>query len=303
MERRNVEFMSDGSLCRGWLYVPDRAAAKRSAGIVMAHGFSGVKEMDLPPFAEKFADAGFTTLVFDYRGFGESGGEPRGQLFPHQQIEDYRNATTFLSLQPEVDPDRIGVWGTSFSGGHVLHLGAFDRRLRAVVSQVPAVSVYANAQRIYHPDQLAQLQDMIARERVERFRTGKVGRLPVVAPPGEPCMLPARSEYERLMRQSREAPTWRNYLTIESLEKILEYSPGSAIRWIAPTPLLLIVAGLDMLTPADLTLDAYREAGEPKSLLWLRCKHHDVYDVPAHFDQACGAAVRWFSQHLGGHHA
>src|ERR1043166_2338143 len=201
MERRNVEFMSDGSLCRAWLYTPDgvtgkRIAKKRSAGIVMAHGFSGVKEMDLPRFAERFAAAGFTTLVFDYRSFGESEGEPRGQLFPQQQIEDYRNAITFLSLQPEVDPDRIGVWGTSFSGGHVLHLGAFDRRLRAVVSQVPAVSVFANAQRIHQPEQLAHLQDMIAQERVERYRTGKVGRLPVVAPPGEPCMLPARSEYE-----------------------------------------------------------------------------------------------------------
>jgi fermentation-respiration switch protein FrsA (DUF1100 family) len=250
MERRNVEFMSDGSLCRAWLYTPDDIAGKRSAGIVMAHGFSGVKEMDLPRFAERFAAAGFTTLVFDYRSFGESEGEPRGQLFPHHQIEDYRNAVTFLSLQPEVDPDRIGVWGTSFSGGHVLHLGAFDRRLRAVVSQVPA-----------------------------------------------------RSEYERLTRQSREAPSWRNFLTTESLEKILEYSPGATIRWIAPTPLLLIVAGLDMLTPPDLTLDAYHKAGEPKSLLWLRCKHHDVYDVPTHFEQACGAAVRWFTQHIGARHA
>jgi fermentation-respiration switch protein FrsA (DUF1100 family) len=303
MERRNVEFMSDGSLCRAWLYTPDGIAGKRSAGIVMAHGFSGVKEMDLPRFAERFAAAGFTTLVFDYRTFGESEGEPRGQLFPQLQIEDYRNAITFLSLQPEVDPERIGVWGTSFSGGHVLHLGAFDRRLRAVVSQVPAVSVFANAQRIHHPEQLAHLQDMIAQDRVERYRTGKVGRMPVVAPPGEPCMLPARSEYERLTRQSREAPSWRNFLTTESLEKILEYSPGATIRWIAPTPLLLIVAGLDMLTPADLTLDVYREAGEPKSLLWLRCKHHDVYDIPMYFDQACGAAVQWFTEHIGARHA
>lgn len=303
MDRRNVEFMSDGSLCRGWLYTPDRVAGKRSAGIAMAHGFSGVKEMDLPLFAERFAATGFTTLVFDYRSFGESDGEPRGQLFPQQQIEDYRNAVTFLSLQPEVDPERIGVWGTSFSGGHVLHLGAFDRRLRAVVSQVPAVSVFANAQRVHQPEQLAHLQDMISQDRVERYRTGKVGRLPVVAPPGEPCMLPARSEYERLTRQSREAPTWQNFLTTESLEKILEYSPGATVRWIAPTPLLLIVAGLDMLTPPDLTLDVYREAGEPKSLLWLRCKHHDVYDVPMYFEQACGAAVSWFGQHLGACHA
>lgn len=303
MERRNVEFMSDGTRCRGWLYVPEGASAKPGPGIVMAHGFSGVKEMDLPPFAERFAAAGLVTLLFDYRYFGESEGEPRGQLFPQHQLEDYRNAITFLSLQPEVDPTRIGIWGTSFSGGHVLHLGAFDRRVRAVVSQVPAVSAYANVQRIHHPEQLAWLQDMVAQVRVERYRTGKITRIPVVAPPGEPCILPGKNEYERLMRQAKEAPTWRNELTAESFERILEYVPAAGIRWISPTPLLVIVAGLDLLTPPDLTLDAFQEAQEPKSLLWLRCKHHDVYEVPAHFERACGAAISWFAQHLGSPHA
>jgi fermentation-respiration switch protein FrsA (DUF1100 family) len=259
--------------------------------------------MDLPPFAERFAAAGLVTLLFDYRYFGESDGEPRGQLFPHHQLEDYRNAITFLSLQPEVDPARLGVWGTSFSGGHALHLGAFDRRLRAVVSQVPTVSVYANAQRIHHPERLAQLQELVGQERVARYRTGHLGRIPVVAPPGEPCILPGRGEYERLMRQAKEAPTWRNELTVESFEKVLEYMPAAGIRWIAPTPLLVIVAGMDLLTPADITVDVFREAGEPKSLLWLRCKHHDVYDVPAHFERACGAAISWFTQHLGAPHA
>jgi fermentation-respiration switch protein FrsA (DUF1100 family) len=299
MQRRDVIFTSAGVSCRGWLYVPDAASTeRRAAGIVMAHGLSGVKEMDLPRFAERFAAAGFATLLFDYRYFGESDGEPRGQLVPQFQLEDYRNAVSFLRTLPEVDPQRVGIWGTSFSGGHVLHLGAFDRRVRAVVAQVPTVSVYGNAQRIQHPEQLAELERMIGMARDQRYRTGGVQYIPVVAPPGEPCVLPGRSEYERLTRQAGEAPTWRNAITVESLEKMLEYAPAAGMRWIAPTPVLVVVAGLDALTPADLTLDAFREAGEPKSLLWLRCHHHDVYDVPAHFERACGAAVRWFMQHL-----
>jgi hypothetical protein len=103
----------------------------------MAHGFSAVKEMFLPAFAERFTAAGFVTLVFDFRFLGESAGEPRGQVFPHEQHEDFRNAITWLAQQPEVDPDRIGIWGTSYSGGHVLHLSAFDPRIKAAVPRFP----------------------------------------------------------------------------------------------------------------------------------------------------------------------
>src|SRR5579883_1809426 len=108
--RRDVTFLSQGLRCAGWLYLPDDLSSQdRRPAIVMAHGFTGVKEMDMPRFAERFVAAGFVTLVFDYRYFGASEGEPRCQLFPQAQIEDYRNAITWLSLQPEVDPERIGI--------------------------------------------------------------------------------------------------------------------------------------------------------------------------------------------------
>ena len=110
--------------------------------VAMAHGLGAVKEMYLEPFARRFAEAGIAALVFDYRSFGASGGEPRQRLFPRDQIEDYRSALTWLSLQPEIDADRLGVWGSSFSGGHVLHVAAYDPRVKAVVSQVGAMDVH-----------------------------------------------------------------------------------------------------------------------------------------------------------------
>jgi dipeptidyl aminopeptidase/acylaminoacyl peptidase len=144
MEREDIEFRSDGVTCRGWLYLPDER--RRVPSVVMAHGLSGVKEMDLPPFAERFAAAGLATLLFDYRTFGASDGEPRGQLFPHHQVEDCRNAISFLQDHPRVDAERIGAWGTSFSGGHVLHLGAYDRRVKnARFGYVPASRVDVSA--------------------------------------------------------------------------------------------------------------------------------------------------------------
>jgi len=138
-ERRDVTFPSQGLTCAAWYYVPTGLKSGESRpAIVMAHGYSGVKEAYLDNFASKFADEGFVVLVFDYRYLGASEGEPRQQILWYEQIVDYRNAITWATLQPEVDAARIGVWGTSYSDGHVLQLAAFDKRVKAVVAQVPA---------------------------------------------------------------------------------------------------------------------------------------------------------------------
>ncbi|TMD56180.1 MAG: acetylxylan esterase, partial [Chloroflexi bacterium] len=115
--RHDVTFPSEGLNCAGWLYVPDDLkSGERRPAIVMAHGFSAVKEMYLDNFAEVFVAAGFVTLVFDYRNQGASEGTARGRIIPAEQHEDYRNAITWVSLRPEVDASRIAVWGSSYSG-------------------------------------------------------------------------------------------------------------------------------------------------------------------------------------------
>src|SRR5438093_12863607 len=108
--------------------------------VVMAHGFSAVKEMYLDGFAEAFAAGGLGALAFDNRNFGASDGEPRQEIDPWAQVRDYRHAVTWAQTRPEVDGDRIGVWGSSYSGGHALVLGAIDQRVRCVACQVPLVS-------------------------------------------------------------------------------------------------------------------------------------------------------------------
>ena len=148
-----------------------RSPTQRCAGVVMAHGMGAVKEMFLDRFGEAFAAAGLVTLVFDYRHYGASGGEPRQLLMPFLQHEDYRNAITWLGRHPLVDPERIGAWGTSFSGGHVLHLAAFDRRIKAAVAQVPAVDLWANAERVADPVRLAGFAEALAAARSIATRT------------------------------------------------------------------------------------------------------------------------------------
>jgi fermentation-respiration switch protein FrsA (DUF1100 family) len=291
-----LTFESAGVGCAGLYYRPDGEALP---AVAMAHGFSGVKEMDIPAFAERFAAAGIAVLLFDYRYFGGSAGEPRGRLHPAAQIEDYRNALSWLALRDEIDAERLGVWGTSFSGAHVLHLGAFDRRVKAVVSQIPAIDLYLNAQRLMTPRQFASSLQLIGANRLRQYATGELATMKVVAPEGEPCLLPSQESYENLTRlQATVAPSWRNVVTVDSIERILEYRPALSIELISPTPLLMIVGGRDALTPPEFALDAFARAREPKSLYYFNGGHYDAYRDPDIFEAASSRAAGWFRVHL-----
>ena len=299
--RTDISFPSRGLRCKGWLYLPDALEqGQRLPAIAMAHGFSAVKEMFLDRFAERFAAAGFAVLVFDFRFLGESDGEPRGQIFPHEQLEDYRNAITWLSRRSEIDSERIGIWGTSYSGGHVLHLAAFDPRVKAAVAQVPAVGVW---RQMLHGEGRAALRGllaMLAMDRAARFESGVVNYLKVVAPPGEACVLATPDAYEWFEKNAADlAPSWENCVTLESLEHMIEYNAADAIELISPTPLLVIAATEDSLVSIEVVQEAFERAGEPKELCLLECGHFDVYASEPWFAEAAGRAGAWFKAQLG----
>lgn len=292
-ERRDVELKSQGVKCSGWYYVPkDLVPGQKRPAIVMAPGFSMVKEMGLARFAEQFVDAGFVVLLFDFRFLGSSGGEPRGQIVYYEQHQDYRNAISWVSMQKEVDPQRIGIWGSSFSGGHVLHLAAFDKRVKAVVAQVPYIALGRQA-----PEEVAKKLAFFAQKRAEEYAGGEVSYFPVVAPEGQPCMLPGKETFERFSEAAKKAPTWKNQVTVQSRELNREYAPATSIEAIAPTPLLVIGATRDILTPVELAKKAFERAGTPKKLVLVEGGHFDVYRDPG-LTQAAAAAVDWFKQAL-----
>ncbi|HAH09322.1 MAG TPA: acetylxylan esterase, partial [Alphaproteobacteria bacterium] len=204
--------------------------------VAMAHGMGAVKEMYLEPFARAFAAAGIAVLLFDYRTYGASGGEPRSRISPRDQIEDYRNALTWLSLQPEVDEARLGVWGTSFSGGHVLWLGAYDVRVKAVVSQVGAMDLYRNARMVMPQDAFDASRAFGAMDRKRRYAEGDTpAYIANASPPDGPPALQVDAEtYEWLMHaQATVAPSWRNEVTLDSIERIVEHAPALHVDRIA----------------------------------------------------------------------
>ena len=298
--RRDIEFNTeDGVTLRGWLYLPGDARGPVPT-VVMAHGFSALKENYLDLYAEVYAASGLGALVFDNRNFGASDGEPRQEIDPWQQVRDYRDAITYSSGLSEVDEDRIGVWGSSYSGAHVLVIGAIDRRVKCVVSQVPLISGHRNARRLIRADIIAAVQDMFKADRKARFAGEPPGMIAVVSnDPNVPCALPTPDSYEWFTQTAeKRAPAWRNEVTLRSVEMFTEYEPGSYIEYISPTPLLMVVAAQDHLTVADEAIAAYERALEPKKLVLLKGGHFDAYVKS--FDEASGAARNWFVEHLTG---
>lgn len=295
--RKYISFVSNGSQCRGWLYVPDGLPqGQKAPAVVMAHGLIAVKEMILPGFAERFVRAGFATLAFDYRYFGESEGEPRSQVFPLEQVEDMRNAITWLSDQPEVDPHRIGLWGTSLGGAIVVSTATFDKRPRAVVAQVPAL-LNPEHQRAKNPGQWDSMNEFLLQDRIDRYRTGAVRYLKVVAPEGEPSVLPGKDNYEAYTGIAESCPNWRNQVSVESLERMFQFNSAGWISLIAPTALLLIPAEKDGLVPIGSVREAYGKAQEPKALTVLPIGHWEIYADPW-LSEAASAAIDWFRKYL-----
>jgi fermentation-respiration switch protein FrsA (DUF1100 family) len=295
--REDVEFHADGVALRGWLYTPDRASGPAPT-VVMAHGFSAVKEMYLDRFAEVFADAGLAALVYDNRNFGASDGEPRQEIDPWAQVRDYRTAITYAATRSEVDADRIGVWGSSYSGGHVLVVGAIDRRVKCVACQVPLVSGHANFRALARADFIGAFQAQFDADRQARYRGEAPAMVPVVdEDPLAPSALPTADSYTWFTEtHESRAPAWRNETTLRSVEMFTEYEPGTYLPWISPTPLLMCVAENDVLTLTGLAIAAFATANEPKKLVILPGGHFDAY-VDG-FEIASHAAAEWFTEHL-----
>jgi fermentation-respiration switch protein FrsA (DUF1100 family) len=297
MARRDIEFDAEGVTLRGWFY-PAEGASGTAPTIVMAHGFSAVKEMYLDAYAEVFAAGGLNALVFDNRNFGASDGEPRQEIDPWAQVQDYRHAITYAGTLSESD-DRIGVWGSSYSGGHVLVVAAIDRRVKAVACQVPMVSGHDNFRALVRADLIAGFRDMFNADRAARFRGDPPVLVPVVAEdPAAPCALPTRDSWEWFSETGKtRATSWRNEVTLRSVEMFSEYEPIAYLPYISPTPLLMQPAIGDHLTPCDLAVAAYEKAREPKKLNILPGGHFDAYVKG--FDDSSGPARDWFVQHLG----
>lgn len=295
INRTDVEFEVDGGIkLRGWLFTPPGEG--RHPAITMAHGYAGIKQHGLEPFARAFAEAGFVVLLHDHRGFGASEGLPRHDIDPWRQIADWRRAISFLESLEYVDSARIGLWGTSYAGGHAIVLGATDRRLRCVVAQVPTISGYEQGLRRIPPDQVAAIEEAFSADERAQLRGEPPRRQAIVsADPAVPASYRAKDAIDFYLQPLPEG-AWQNDVTVRSTRAARMYEPGHWIARVSPTPLLMVVATRDAITLTDLELAAYERALQPKQLVTIEGGHFDPY--LSQFSRASEAAIAWFRQHL-----
>jgi fermentation-respiration switch protein FrsA (DUF1100 family) len=288
MRQIEVAFPSEGRTLRGWMVIPDGEGP--FPGVVMSSGFAGVKEGFLGnPYHRVVADAGVAVVLYDHGNTGESDGLPRQELDPVLQQRGYQDAITFLAGRDEIDTERIGIWGTSYSGGHVLAVASHDRRVKAVVSQAMTISGHRNLLRRHTRAGYAALQRAWADERL-RLAQGKPPTL-VAAFADD-----SESVTSQAARPPEQRRNWRNEVTMRTWELYDEYEPAAFIERVAPTPLLMIVPQHDTMTPTEDALDAYERAGQPKRLVTVSGSHYAVYGE--HFERTSAAARDWFVEHL-----
>ncbi|MEZ5244163.1 MAG: CocE/NonD family hydrolase [Acidimicrobiales bacterium] len=298
MTQREVDFTSsDGTTLRGVLHLP--AASASVPGVVMTHGFSAVKEMGLPPFAEAICDAGIAVLLYDHRGLGASDGEPRGQINPWAQMHDMQQALTWLGTRPEVDAGRLGLWGSSFSGGEVLVLGAVDERVRAVVANVPFAGLPGADYETGTDTVVAAIAAALDDGSLADGTAATVfGPMAVVNEEGtELSAFLGQPESSEWFLAAGASTSWRNEVTLaNAFGTEPPFDPGACAAHLR-CPTLFVVASEDHVAEAAIALAAYERAPEPKELLVIDGHHFTPY-AGAPQREASAAAVAWFGSHL-----
>lgn len=283
-----VQFESDGARVSGLLYAPDKES--RAPAILLCHGFAGVKELLLPAFAERFCGEGYVVLTFDYRGFGQSEGEP-GRIVPRLQVQDIDAAVTYLCARSEVDPERIALWGTSFGGANVIVAAGVDLRVRCVLVQL----AFGDGERVItghlNDEEKKGLFAILERMKARKIKTGKEKMVAISKVLADPQ---SQRFYERYVDRFPELRTKIPFLTIA---ETIGHKPIDVVHKVK-VPILLVAASDDTVNPKEESERLFAAANEPKELCIIDgATHYDVYESP-HFETAFAKQVEWLKRYL-----
>lgn len=300
--RSDIEFRSEGATLRGWLY-SDRVSSNRRPAVVMAHGFSATRSMTADKYASALSEAGFTVLLYDHRNFGASDGEPRQQINPWLQARGYRDAISYLVTRKEVHPDGIAIWGDSLSGGVALVVAAVDKRVAALVAQVPACGPDLPPA---DPDgrRFQAIADTIVSGNVQASPAEIQGALPVVSDDQvrRPSALQPLTAYRWFIEYGGRLGTqWVNDVTRAQPRTPEPWHPGLCAAHVR-CPALFVVSPLDEMRNAApaVARDAFARLRGPKEWLDLEGGHFGLLYYPSdEFDRASSAQARFLATHLG----
>lgn len=301
--RENVHFESDGLVLAGHLYrPPDAAAGERTPALVMAGPMTSVKEETVPHYAAPLAEAGYTVLAFDNRNFGESAGEPRQHLDTAEQVEDLKNAVSFLLTREDVDADRLGLACVCMGAGYALAVASMDLRVKALAIVAGAYNITDTYRDFLGEQGFAGYLETLNTARRQQYESGELQYMPAIAGPPDyaPSAMPVEEAYEYYSRAySTEAPNWENRLTVASMEHIVGWNVLARAHLVAPRPLLVIHGTTDVLLPPRYAQEVYDRAGEPKQLHWIETSNHvELYDQAPFVPEAIDTLVEWLGVQL-----
>lgn len=300
--RREVEFLSKGEKVRGDLVLPDGSGPFPL--LIMGGGWCYVKEIVMPHYAKAIVAKGVAVLMFDYRCMGASEGQPRQHIDPAAQIEDFKSAVTYGESLPEIDAQRIGVWGISYAGGHVLAVGATDERVKCVISNIPVVDGYENMRRVHGSRRFHELNELILADRRERTREGSAGgRLPMSStqPFEELCTWPFPSIHTIFHDiKAREAPRHEHWSTVESTELLLSYDVAPFAKRLYDKPVLMVVAEGDDITLWDIEIGVFNSIPSVRKQLAVlpKVSHMSLYSNQSDLTIAGRLAADFAAEHL-----
>ncbi|ENX21498.1 hypothetical protein F892_00730 [Acinetobacter vivianii] len=270
--RRDVYFYSHGLKCHGWLYLPD--SKKPAPVIVMGHGLGSVKTMRLPAYAERFCEAGYACLLFDYRHFGDSEGQPRQLLDIQKQLEDWQAAINFVRDSEDVDGTRIVLWGTSFGGGHAIAAAAADKRVSGVISQCPFTDGWASSMAI-NPISSMKIMPLAIADQIGAWLGAEPKYIATSGKPLSRALMTtpdALSGYFSLMPKDNSV---KNYVAARIALNIMRYYPGRDAAKLN-CPAFFAVCSTDSVAPSKATLRHVRKAPQGEIHIYEE-GHFDIY--------------------------
>lgn len=274
-------FLSEGVRCAGTLYLP--ADKTRPPVVVMGHGLGALKEFRIPALAERFVERGLAVFAFDYRHWGGSSGEPRQLLLPRRQLRDWHSALAHVRSLTQVDGERLGIWGSSFGGAHVIHVAAEDPAIRAVVAQVLAADT-ASSRTAFSLSSVIKLSGLGIIDALRGLLGIKPLYLPLVGRPGETAVMTTPECHDGYLGIVNDGAPWENLVTARSLLFLPLYRAIKVAHKVK-TPTLLMGGIHDSLV----AIEDIRELARRMPRAELReydCNHFEPYYPPLFDDFA-----------------
>ena len=287
-----ITFYSEGTKLAGDIYLPDTPADRPRPGLVLVGGYTYVKEVNGPAFAEAVIDAGYAAIAFDFKGWGSSEG-PSNRLDPYGRVWDAHAALTALAACDDVDADRIGIIGWSYGGATATWLAAVDPRVRSVANTITLGNGRRWMEGVRSGEEVSALHARADKDRISRVQTGISETAPI------PSILHMSASESAILDAAREKEGVEpGQIPLEFIDETLAFNPEWVVDKIAPRPVLFVATENDGVCPPEESQILYDLAGEPKKLVMIPdCGHFNFYSG-APFDQAMKEIIDWFDTHL-----